>query len=55
MLNPGSANVYANLGFRDAEECLLKAKLATKNSAYLFGPSGSIPMKGCELSIDPLI
>ncbi|MGI8835131.1 MAG: helix-turn-helix domain-containing protein [Pyrinomonadaceae bacterium] len=26
----GSGNVYADLGFRDAEERLLKAKLATK-------------------------
>lgn len=29
-VEPGSGNVFADLGFRDAEERLLKAKLATK-------------------------
>jgi len=28
-VEPGSGNVFADLGFRDAEERLLKAKLAT--------------------------
>ena len=29
-VEPSSGNVFADLGFRDAEERLLKAKLATK-------------------------
>jgi len=29
-IEPGSGNVFADLGFRDADERLLKAKLATK-------------------------
>ena len=29
-VEPGSGNVFADLGFRDVEERLLKAKLATK-------------------------
>ena len=29
-VEPGSGNVFSDLGFRDAEERLLKAKLATK-------------------------
>lgn len=29
-VEPGSSNVFADLGFHDAEERLLKAKLATK-------------------------
>src|SRR6267143_2070108 len=29
-VEPGSGNVFADLGFQDAEERLLKAKLATK-------------------------
>src|SRR5215217_2773182 len=29
-VQPSSGNVFADLGFHDAEECLLKAKLATK-------------------------
>ena len=29
-VQPGGGNVFADLGFRDAEERLLKAKLATK-------------------------
>lgn len=29
-IEPGRGNVFADLGFRDAEERLLKAKLATK-------------------------
>jgi len=29
-IQPGSGNVFADLGFQDAEERLLKAKLATK-------------------------
>ena len=30
MIQAGSGNVFADLGFKDAEELLLKAKLATK-------------------------
>ena len=30
MIEAGSGNVFADLGFKDAEELLLKAKLATK-------------------------
>ncbi len=30
QVEPSSGNVFADLGFRDAEERLLKAKLATK-------------------------
>lgn len=34
-VQPGGGNVFADLGFRDAEERLLKAKLATKISELI--------------------
>ena len=34
-VEPGSGNVFADLGFRDAEERLLKAKLATKTAQLI--------------------
>lgn len=39
-VEPSSGNVFADLGFRDAEERLLKAKLATKIAEL-------IEQKGC--------
>ena len=34
-VEPSSGNVFADLGFRDAEERLLKAKLATKSAELI--------------------